>query len=212
MAGDGSGRVQVAVVLDGEAAAKVPDLRSGLRTDDLVAAGWRIAGPTPTAGGGLRVTATRTFATPAQGNVILGELSGPDGPFRDLVLDRSHSFGKDSYRLDGTLDVSKGLDAFADSSFLQALGASRADQVLGGDVATNPPTVALSVRLPGAGTATTKRASLGGPPVAVHVTSERRSGSAFLLAGVAVAALVGLLVTGALVIGVRVRSRQAGRA
>lgn len=205
---DGSGRVQVEVVLDREAAAKAPDLKASLRTEDLTAAGWRIAGPTPVTGGGVRLTATRSFAGPAQGNLILAELSGDNGPFRDLKLARSHSFGKDSYRLDGTIDVSKGLDTFADSAFLKTLGGSRADQVLGGDVGANPPTVALSVRLPGSGHATTKSTTLGQAPVAVHVTSERRSGSAFLLAGVAIAALAGLVLTGALVVLARVRSRR----
>jgi len=208
MASDGSGRVQVAVVLDREAAAKVPDLKASLRIEDLTAAGWQVVGPTPVTGGGVRLTATRSFAGPAQGNLILAELSGDNGPFRDLKLARSHSFGKDSYRLDGTLDVSKGLDTFADSAFLQTLGASRADQVLGGDVGANPPTIALSVHLPGSGQVTTKWAALGQAPIAVHVSSQRRSGSAFLLAGVAVAALAGLVLTGALVVLTRVRSRR----
>jgi hypothetical protein len=216
MNADGSGQVSVALVLDAEAAAKVPDLASGLRTEDLAAAGWKIAGPVPTADKGAKITASRSFKTPTEANVILAELSGPDGPFKGLTLARTHSFGKEKYAFNGVLDVSKGTDAFADAFFTHALGAQQADQILGGDAKANPPTVTMSVTLPGsvsagsAGSGSTARwsAKFGEPAVNMKATSEKTSTSAFLFMGVSIAALVGLLITGALVLVSRIRSHR----
>lgn len=212
----GRGSVVVTVALDKAAAAKVPDLATDLRTGDLQAAGWKIVGPALTSGGGVRISASRPFANPNQANVILGELSGVDGPFKDLTLRRTHSFGKDQYRFDGTMDVSKGIGAFADTDFLKALGSQRVDQVLGGDVNTDRPTVSLSVRLPGTvhagpgaeGQPPTWASAVGAAPVVLHASSEKRSGEAFFYAAVAAAAMAGLVLTGLLVLVSRIRSRR----
>ena len=52
VAEDGSGIVTVEVVLDQEAADRVPDLAEQLRVRDLRRTGWEVTGPEPAAGGG----------------------------------------------------------------------------------------------------------------------------------------------------------------
>ncbi|MET0489938.1 MAG: hypothetical protein ABW143_06875, partial [Acidimicrobiales bacterium] len=57
VAEDGSGTVTVEVVLDQEAADRVPDLAAQLRVRDLRQTGWEITGPEPADGGGVVITA-----------------------------------------------------------------------------------------------------------------------------------------------------------
>ena len=119
---DGSGRVTVTAVLDAEAAAKVPDLDQSLLLDDVRKAGWRVVGPDRTAAGGWRVSATKPFADPSQLPAVMAELGGEGGPFRDFTLTRDDAFAKTTYRLEGTVDLSGGIDAFGDDALRQALG------------------------------------------------------------------------------------------
>ena len=52
----------------------------------------------------------------------MAELGGEGGPFRDFTLTRDDAFAKTSYRLEGTVDLSGGIDAFGDDALRQALG------------------------------------------------------------------------------------------
>ena len=81
---DGSGLVGVTVHFDADAASRVPDLASGLRTADLAAAGWQVAPPT-TDDTGVTIIATKTFGAADQLPAVLGEITGPDGYFRDTM-------------------------------------------------------------------------------------------------------------------------------
>jgi hypothetical protein len=124
VADDGSGTVTVTAVADPALVAEVPELAEDVRTDDLTAAGWTVDGPAPTPEGGLQVVLTRAFSTPAEANAVLAQLGGPDGPILGAELARASEFARSTWTFDGTLQVTGGIDAFADDELLAALGAS----------------------------------------------------------------------------------------
>lgn len=152
-AGDGSVRVEV--VLDHDAASRVPDVGRLLEVDDLRKAGWTIAGPTPTAAGGLAITASKPFGTPEQAEQILESLTGAGGPLRDLDVSRSTGFASTSYRVRATVDLHEGLDAFGDPALVKALGGVSVAEAVKGLARPGDPAPAsevgfhLAVTLPG---------------------------------------------------------------
>jgi hypothetical protein len=117
---NGSGSVTVTATLDQQAAVYAPDVQ----TSDLVKSGWKVVGPTPAAGGGVTFTASKAFADPAQAKVVVSQLSGPTGPFRDLAIGSRHSFFRTTTTFQGTVDLSCGLNCFSDPQLQQALGGS----------------------------------------------------------------------------------------
>lgn len=119
---EGGGVVSATVSLDEEAAAQVPDLAEQLRVSDLEAAGWRIEGPVPAAGGRTEVRAVKGFGSPAEATRVIEELSGAGGPFASLRLTRSRSFLKTRTTLAGRVDLTGGLEAFSDEALKEKLG------------------------------------------------------------------------------------------
>ena len=132
VADDGSGSVAVEVVLDAEALARVPDLAEQLRVADLQSVGWEITGPEPTDDGGSRVVASKPFSDPDAAAVVLGEITGPDGPLRGAVVERSKQFGRVEQGFEATLDLSGGVEAFGDDALTELLNGLP----IGQDVAT----------------------------------------------------------------------------
>ena len=192
---DGSGTVTVTVTLDKEAAAKAPNLAQELQTADLTKAGWTVTGPTATASGGQEIKATKHVAKAADAGRVIRELSGRAGPFSNFTASRSHAFGQTSYRVDGTLDLSKGLEAFADADVTKALGGlpygrtkAQLEAAAGGDLAAAAP-FTFTVTLPNGG-GRTYAARLGDAPVTIASRSDDRNIVPFLLAGGAVLLLV----------------------
>jgi hypothetical protein len=129
---DGSGVVEVAVGLDREALAQVPDLDGNgtsdvtdlvalVRTEDLEAAGWRVSEPDAAGSDMTWIRVSKPFGTPAEANAVLAEVSGPSGPLRDMRLSRSTGFASTKLSFTGTADLSGGLEAFGDSGLAQAL-------------------------------------------------------------------------------------------
>jgi hypothetical protein len=155
VAEDGSGVVRVAVGLDADAVERVPNLADELRTDDLEATGWEIAGPAEEADGFTWVRASKPFATPEAAASVLGELAVRGGPFRDFVVARDRSYARTSYRFEGTIDFEGGLERFGDEALAGALDG----EPLGEDVAAIEErigraideafTFRVAVRLPG---------------------------------------------------------------
>jgi hypothetical protein len=120
---NGAGTVVVTVTLDRDATQAVPDLAQELRTADLAQAGWHIDGPRPAPGGGSKVAASKPFVTIAQANQVLGELSGPGGPFQ-LRIGQRRSFWSTSTAFAGTVDLTCGLNCFGDAQLGQQLGSN----------------------------------------------------------------------------------------
>ena len=180
---DGSGTVEVAVGLDAEALAKVPDLDGSgasdtadlvklVRVDDLTAAGWTVGevSSSPDAEGFVWLRATKPFGTPEEARDVLAELTGPDGGLRDLSVTRSASYGKTEYGFSGVADLSAGLEAFGDEGLAAALdgeplGEDAADiaQRLGKPL-EEMLKLSVEVSLPG-GVADSWAPKLGGEPV-----------------------------------------------
>lgn len=121
VARDGSGVVEVVVVLDDEAAARIPELADLLRTDDLVEAGWQIDGPVDTVDDGFELVARKPFASPDQLQPVLDEITGPDGAFRDFALSRATEFAEVDLSLSGVVDLSRGVELFSDAELTEAL-------------------------------------------------------------------------------------------
>lgn len=147
----GAGTVTVAVTADAELLDAAPGLADDVRTDDLAEAGWVVDGPTPTDEGGLELVLTYRFDSPDEANRALGQLSGSQGPFVDVRVDRVVDGRDVTYSLDGTLVVTDGLEAFTDRAMTELVGevpyedelaerGLRLEEVLGID---------LTVRLPG---------------------------------------------------------------
>jgi hypothetical protein len=118
---DGSGIVTVAVLVDDDALARVGNLESQLRVDDLRASGWNVLEPAR-ADAATSIRAVKSFATPAEGSQILDELTGPDGPFRDFDLRVDEGVLGTEYSITGTVDLTGGPHAFGDDELRAALG------------------------------------------------------------------------------------------
>jgi hypothetical protein len=116
---EGSGHVEVTVVLDRAAAERVPDLR--IHTADLTGAGWEVRGPTPTEGGGRVVVARRPFRSPAEAERVLAEVTG-GAVLRDFQLERDRSLLETRTLLTGVIDLREGVAAFSDAALAERLG------------------------------------------------------------------------------------------
>ncbi|MGH8975011.1 MAG: hypothetical protein ACRD0C_17640 [Acidimicrobiia bacterium] len=73
----------------------------GAQVADLRQAGWEVAGPRRTAGGGAVVTASKRFSRPAELGAVVDELSGPEGPLQGFRLDRDRGLTRVRHRLSG---------------------------------------------------------------------------------------------------------------
>ena len=122
VAQSGAGLVTVNLIADSEVVAAAPNLADDLRFDDATAAGWVIARPNKTADGGLQVSLKHTFDNAEQAGVLLNQLSGEFGPFKQVSLSRTGKDTDSTFKLDGILQVDGGLNAFADSKMLKTIG------------------------------------------------------------------------------------------
>ena len=121
---DGSGRVEVVVALDRDAARRVPGLEDQLEVDDLQAAGWEVSGPSEVRGGGVEIRATKSFTSLEGLGEVVAEVSGDDGPLSDLVVERDRAAFGDTWRVRGAADLRDGLEAFGDAGLRERLGGS----------------------------------------------------------------------------------------
>jgi hypothetical protein len=205
---DGSGEVTVVVALDAEALGRVPDVDDDgasdladvgalVRTDDLVAAGWAVDEPAEADGGGASLTLSRAFGTPAEADLILAELTGPDGALRDLHVTRSASFGRTELGFSGTADLSGGLEAFGDEGLAAALDGeplgqdAAAIEAAAGVPLAEAVTVEITADLDEQSESWAPR--LGDPPLAMASDATVYDVPVLVLAGVAVAAAVALI-------------------
>lgn len=214
---DGSGVVEVSVALDADAVARVEGL-DDLRTDDLEDAGWTVAAPQESDGGGRVLLASKPFVDPDDLSAVLQEVSGPAGPYAQLGLAVDRPFGRTDMRFEGVLDGSVGVDAFADPGVAAALDGLPFGQdlaALEAELGAPPGSfvgLALEVELPGSDAAaerweTTLDAELATPVLA---TAEVTRTQPLLLAGAAalLAVLLVLLVLIRLFLALRRRRRR----
>ena len=117
----GSGTVTVSAGLDADAVDRLPSLDDLVMVDDLDDAGWSVTGPDRDDDGITWIRAEKGFASPDEANAILADISGPEGPFRDLTLSREMALARTRLEFDGTVDLTGGLTAFSDAALTQSL-------------------------------------------------------------------------------------------
>lgn len=195
VAEDGSGTVTVAVGLDDDALARVPDLDEQLRVEDLEASGWEVSGPERD-GERTWVRASKPFADPSQLQDVLAQVTGPEGIFRDFSLERTHSFATTEYRLTGSLDTRAGLTVFTDDDLAAALdgdpfgGNLELIEAEEGRPATEMVALTLGVELPGAERVTVPMVLGATEPVPVVAESSVSDPGPRVAVAVAVGAIV----------------------
>ena len=151
---NGSGDLSVAVVLDRQAAAALGDLTTAIPTADLEKAGWVIDKPVTNPGGGASETAHHPFRTVAEANALLATIAGGGAkvPFAVTLSHRSATLAS-HVAVTGAVDVSGGVDAFADDKLRQALGspslAAALDQAKQSGAAVPQITAELAATMPG---------------------------------------------------------------
>jgi hypothetical protein len=197
---DGSGSVTVGAGFDDAALARVGNLDQQLRTGDLEAAGWGVTAPTRE-GDRTWVRASKTFATPAEGEAVLAEVTGPTGPFRDFALRVDDGTFGTEYAVQGTVDLTGGPQAFGDDELRSLLGGDAYGGTLTsleqdeGRPATEMVDFQVTVRVPGE-TAVYAPSFADPEPTEISVSSSQRSG----LASIAIWGLVALVGVVALVV------------
>jgi len=92
VAADGTGQVDVELILDSELAAALPPGADLLLVEDARLAGWVIEGPTPTTDGGLRIQMTKATASMEEIATAIAEI-GP--PLTIKALERRAVTGND---------------------------------------------------------------------------------------------------------------------
>ena len=216
---DGSGRVEVAVGLDEEAAARVPELADQLEVGDLEATGWTVTGPTPEGDGRTWIRASKPFDSAERAGAVLEEVTGPGGPFRDLVVRRRPSLVLDRWDLTATVDLRDGLAGFSDEALRQRLDGTNvglSDEEVAaaaGRPLAEAATFEVAVSLPG-------RVSADGATAGGGSTWEPRLGERLDLAATGTSlqtttllwfAIAAAAVVGILVLLLRARGRRGRR-
>ncbi len=156
---DGSGQVVVTARLDAEAARRLGDPATALRTDDLTAAGWTVDDPALADDGALTLRAVRDVTGPDQFASALAEVGGNGGVFRDVRLETESGFASTSYEFGAQVELTGNLDQFGDGALtevLEGLPLARTPEELELEGADDPGsmTLAVVVSLPGGDLAT----------------------------------------------------------
>ena len=116
---DGTGTVAMQIVADPELIAEIPTIADELATDDIVAAGWIVDGPTATDDGGLTINFSHDFSSDEEATNLLNSL-GP--PFSQMSMVRTTVGDDTTTQLSGLLGLPDGFAAFADEELIAAVG------------------------------------------------------------------------------------------
>lgn len=119
---EGSGTIVVTAVLDQEAAQWLGAPEKALATTDLAKRGWTIRSVQQRDDGGVTFGAERGFSSIEEGNRLIDDLTGSDGPFSKLRLSRSRSLLSTTVKLNGTIDLTKRLESFGDDELAALVG------------------------------------------------------------------------------------------
>ncbi len=129
---DGSGAVRLDAHLDPAAVAATEvgggKLESRIRLDDLTSAGWKVRPWERLPDGSARLSLSKPFQRPSQVDDVLAELSGPEGPLRDMRFSRDRSVFSTEFSARGLVDLEAvGTGIQNDPELAAALGAQRID-------------------------------------------------------------------------------------
>ncbi len=149
---DGSGTLELAVALDDEAVARRPTVFEEIDLSDLTDTGWEVTGPVEEADELTWIRARHTFGTPDELGLLVDEIAGEDGPFRDFGLTREDAFAETRYTFAGTVDFSAGVAELTDdpelAEALEAEPIELLEERLGAAI-DEMIEVQVAVRLPG---------------------------------------------------------------
>ncbi len=145
---DGTGTITVVATADADVVAAVPSLADELATDDIVAAGWTIDGPTTLPDGGITITLSHAFASDAEATNLLNSI-GP--PFNQMSMTRNASGDDTTTRLTGLLGLPDGFESFADEDLIAAVGSVPFAEQIAASGATPESSIFATMRaqLPG---------------------------------------------------------------
>jgi hypothetical protein len=129
---DGGGVVTVDVRLDPEAVrateAGGAELADRVRVADLANAGWQVGEWVRTPDGAATLELSKAFTSPDQVAGIVGEISGPNGPLRDVRAARDRGLLDTDYEVTGNIDlaaIQTGIGA--DPELIAALAGQQVD-------------------------------------------------------------------------------------
>lgn len=116
---NGTGMITLVATVDAEVVEAVPTLADELATDDIVAAGWKIVGPTARSDGGLTIALSHEYASAVEATNLLNSL-GP--PFNQMSMTHTATGDATTTRLSGLLGLPDGFASFADDDLIDAIG------------------------------------------------------------------------------------------
>lgn len=208
MQSNGRGTVTGAVGFDDAALRRVGDLGRQLRTEDLVQAGWTVD-PATKEGDTTWVRAHHPFGDAAEATALLAQLSGPDGPYRDVEVTHDDGLLSTSSSVSGVIDTTAGFRMFGDPELISTMGGDGTGGLLDriaaaeGRPAADMVTVAFTADIPGI-SRTTEVAFSDPNPSAFRVSASHSKLKDRMRTLVVVALAVGTVS----VIGLRVRAHR----
>ena len=170
---DGTGEVTATVTLDDAAAAEVGALDEHVRVGDLRDAGWTVTA------GDRTIKATKPYDHPDEASAVLQEVGGP--LISRARVTRDGGFAKTTTDVDVEVDLTAGLEGFADAALEEQLGG------LPGGFDPKGLSVLLSARAPGDAAVTAEvplgeKAAVSTSGIDWHVTRVVAAAAAPLLA------------------------------
>lgn len=179
-----------------------------LRADDLVKAGWEVDAASKE-GDLTWIRVHQSFETPEGGTALLAQLSGPDGPYRDLLIKRSDGLLSTSVKVTGQIDTTAGLQMFGDQQLATTLGGDASGGLLAKieaeEKASPASMVDLDLVVIAGGSTKTYNASFTDTDTQKVKVSSSKDKFLEILGTVFVLLLAGLTAT---VIGLRYRKRR----
>ncbi|MCX6511140.1 MAG: hypothetical protein NT081_10080 [Actinobacteria bacterium] len=205
---NGKGTITQGIGFDDAALKRVGDPAQALRADDLVQAGWEVDAASKE-GDLTWIRVHHSFATPEEGSALLAQLSGPDGPYRDMFITRSGGFSSTSVNVTGQIDTTAGLAMFGDQQLATTLGGDASGGLLAKIEAEEkaPPAslVGLDLIVTAGGTTKTYNASFTDTDTQKVNVGSSRDKFLQIFEALVVFGLAGLTAT---VIGLRYRKRR----
>ena len=103
-------------------------LEDRVRLDDLAAAGWTISPWVRSGSGTAQIELSKPFSSPDQVAGIIAEVSGPNGPVKDVAATRDRGAASTSYSVTGAIDLAAiGTGVTADQDLVNALTNQQVD-------------------------------------------------------------------------------------
>lgn len=221
----GAGSVELALGLDAAALERRPEAFAELALSGLEEAGWEVRPLEEDDDGWTWLRVRHRFGAPEEVGPLVEQVAGPDGPLRDVRLERDDRFAETRYRFAGTVDLTGGAAGVTrDPELAEALGAepvellaerlgAPVDELVSVQVAVHlPGAVESNAPLPRTGAAVWQPSIAEGEVVELAATSSLARTERWVWLGVAVLAGVALVAYGIFLVVRWQRGRRAAPA